>query len=117
MTVTIPSNPYNINSNLPFPTVTESDTGNLDCYCSSDDCQIDIDNDTISDCRNVDGQICNPIDLDIDGIADTCEGGVLGGVVGSCFCDDNCENCFDSFGNECEADAQDICLAELSGNG
>ena len=116
-----PLHPQNINGDLPYPTVTKfekiDETGTvgdaLDCFCSTTDCLIDTDSDGVSDCKNSVGDTCTPVDLNLDGYADTCEGGIFAGVVGDCFCDDNCENCFDSFGNECSQDAHDICLHDL----
>ncbi|MEC8380306.1 MAG: putative metal-binding motif-containing protein [Myxococcota bacterium] len=43
-----------------------------DCYCQSSDCQIDIDGDTVSDCLDSSGNTCDPIDRNLDGLADYC---------------------------------------------
>ncbi len=118
-----------VSETLQYPTVstyiqenTEENTEEeeldiLDCYCPSTTCTIDTNDDGLSDCRDGNGSVCTPVDDNGDGTADVCEGGVFGGVVGDCFCDENCENCSDALGNECSKDEYAMCVSDLNGDG
>ena len=44
----------------------------VDCYCSTTDCQIDVDGDGATDCLDENSDPCSPVDADTDGYADTC---------------------------------------------
>ena len=48
------------------------ETGEVSCYCSATDCEIDVDSDGVSDCITPDGEECTPTDDDGDGYADVC---------------------------------------------
>ena len=44
----------------------------VECYCSTLDCEIDVDGDGASDCLDQNDDPCVPSDIDSDGYADTC---------------------------------------------
>ena len=47
-------------------------TQEVECYCLSSDCELDVDGDMMLDCLIPDGDLCVPEDADDDGYADGC---------------------------------------------
>ncbi len=99
----------------------------LDSTCIFDadgDGVIDVDSSGQQSAIGQDGSACdiNIADVNANGQADDCEtgdfpsvGGVYTGVVATCFCDANCENCADTDGNVCAPTASDVCVPNLLG--
>ena len=44
----------------------------VECYCPTDDCEIDVDGDGLTDCLDENEDPCSPVDDDADGYADDC---------------------------------------------
>ncbi|MEC7985968.1 MAG: MopE-related protein [Myxococcota bacterium] len=97
-----------------------------DCYYLNSDCTYDTDGDLSVD-SDSNGQLlavdissggaCSVTDLNADSIADSCQGGVYNGVVGSCLCNSDCTDCYDEDGNSCDVSADDTCVREINQTG
>lgn len=98
-----------------------------DCLCQASDCQIDVDQDGASDCVDLSGALCEPVDVDGDNYADDCSAdlqdvGVIisniayKGAEADCYCATT--ECGSDYNNngivDCFTSSGDICTEELN---
>ena len=123
-----------VTANVPA-SIDGSDYGGVvvECYCPTENCFLDANDDDEVDCLTPEGDICEALDFDLDGYADTC-GNQVGieivphqfdkffeGAVSDCFCPDDCQidgdgdgvsDCVDSDGLTCTPESSDGVTAD-----